>query len=558
MTDQNTPPPLHAWLRRMSRRRRWQAGVAASLPLVGGGLALTLALLLAGWLYPLGRPLGLLLAGLGLTVAGLLLGWAYLWLRPRPPQALARELDRRLGLEERLATALELAAGAGSIPPAIVQAQLQDTLNRLHGLNPAQIYPIRLPWRWLGLANGLALAIFLSLLLPNPYLAGLQQQARTREVMAKQKDLLQEIRADLIENEALLETPAGQNTVQTLDELIESLEKEQLTAEEAMADLAEAEQQLATLENALAGQEATLNDLAETINQFESGADLAEAIEQRDHSRAAEFLQAAAESPPTEAESAQQLADTLQQMAQTAEANGNDELAESLQQAAEALQQAAAGGITPQNSEALQETLQQAAEALAQAEQQLDSQEALEQALGNIQEAREQLAEAGQGDGQGQAQQQAQAGQGQGQGQQPGGWGQGLPGNEGAGAGQGDPGPGAPDLYADKPIPEELDTDNGPGPGRQAEYNPQFPPIHWGGEDGPLVNPEQQGAEGGLPIGEAPVDPNQESNPAQVPYNQVYRQYADAAGEALDDSYIPLGMKEFVRNYFGALEPGEE
>ena len=40
-----------------------------------------------------------------------------------------------------------------------------------------------------------------------------------------------------------------------------------------------------------------------------------------------------------------------------------------------------------------------------------------------------------------------------------------------------------------------------------------------------------------------------------VPYNQVYGQYTDAAGQALDDSYIPLGMKGYIRNYFGALEP---
>ena len=43
-----------------------------------------------------------------------------------------------------------------------------------------------------------------------------------------------------------------------------------------------------------------------------------------------------------------------------------------------------------------------------------------------------------------------------------------------------------------------------------------------------------------------------------VPYNQVYGQYADAAGQALEESYIPLGMKGYIRHYFGALEPGEE
>ncbi|MDT8307459.1 MAG: hypothetical protein RRC07_16120, partial [Anaerolineae bacterium] len=40
-----------------------------------------------------------------------------------------------------------------------------------------------------------------------------------------------------------------------------------------------------------------------------------------------------------------------------------------------------------------------------------------------------------------------------------------------------------------------------------------------------------------------------------VPYQRVFGEYRDAAYQALDDEYIPLGMKSYVRDYFSSLEP---
>jgi hypothetical protein len=40
-----------------------------------------------------------------------------------------------------------------------------------------------------------------------------------------------------------------------------------------------------------------------------------------------------------------------------------------------------------------------------------------------------------------------------------------------------------------------------------------------------------------------------------VPYREVYADYSEEAGAALDSSYIPLGMKRYVRDYFSSLEP---
>ena len=40
-----------------------------------------------------------------------------------------------------------------------------------------------------------------------------------------------------------------------------------------------------------------------------------------------------------------------------------------------------------------------------------------------------------------------------------------------------------------------------------------------------------------------------------VPYNQVFSDYADAANHALDSDYVPLGLRDVVRDYFTSLEP---
>ncbi len=40
-----------------------------------------------------------------------------------------------------------------------------------------------------------------------------------------------------------------------------------------------------------------------------------------------------------------------------------------------------------------------------------------------------------------------------------------------------------------------------------------------------------------------------------VPYERVFGDYRNAAYEALEGDYVPLGMKGLVRDYFSSLEP---
>jgi hypothetical protein len=57
-------------------------------------------------------------------------------------------------------------------------------------------------------------------------------------------------------------------------------------------------------------------------------------------------------------------------------------------------------------------------------------------------------------------------------------------------------------------------------------------------------------------INERPTDFTDERG--LVPYSEVFGDYRDAAYEALEGDYVPLGMKRLVRDYFSSLEPQDE
>ena len=40
-----------------------------------------------------------------------------------------------------------------------------------------------------------------------------------------------------------------------------------------------------------------------------------------------------------------------------------------------------------------------------------------------------------------------------------------------------------------------------------------------------------------------------------MPYNQVYSDYEGAVNEALESGYVPLGLRDVIRQYFSRLEP---
>ncbi len=82
-------------------------------------------------------------------------------------------------------------------------------------------------------------------------------------------------------------------------------------------------------------------------------------------------------------------------------------------------------------------------------------------------------------------------------------------------------------------------------------YQPYQPSGQTG--QGEHVN-GQQGQSGSEQVRPGQFGPGA-ANAAQVPYEQVYNEYNDAAGEALDRSAIPPHLKGYVRDYFSELSP---
>ena len=46
------------------------------------------------------------------------------------------------------------------------------------------------------------------------------------------------------------------------------------------------------------------------------------------------------------------------------------------------------------------------------------------------------------------------------------------------------------------------------------------------------------------------------NNGSYVPYDSVYSDFYDYALTTLDRSYVPISVKDYVRDYFSSLDPG--
>ena len=102
----------------------------------------------------------------------------------------------------------------------------------------------------------------------------------------------------------------------------------------------------------------------------------------------------------------------------------------------------------------------------------------------------------------------------------------------------------------------QVPQDNNPDGQGEGQYDPVYAPQRIGGQSGSdqniVLDPDASDAP--VQQGEFAQNP---AGSASVPYNQVYNDYSDAANRALESDYIPLGMRDVVRDYFSSLEPGQ-
>lgn len=525
----SAPLALAAHLARWNRRWRAAQGLRWGPRGLAAGLMVVLVLAVAARIWPLVSPAHLLILSAVSGLLGLLGSLFFVWLWPRSTLAQARFFDRRLGLKERVSTAVEIHRNLLPLPPWLAQQQLEDALRAANRADPVGAIPLRPSLRdWLPVLLCLALLAG-AIWLPNPMEEILAERAAVRQAVQEQVEELEALR-DEIEADPQLSEESQQELLEILDGAIEKLERGDLTREEALAELSENAERLRELDRADASQKAAgLQSVAELLGDSALTSALAQALASGDFQLAAEFLEDLADDLGELLTREQEL-DLAEQLAQAAAAlaESNPGLAEQLAQAAEAIQN---GDIA-----AARQALSQASQTMGQTGQQIAASQAARNAAQQLAQSGQQIARAGSNSAQsgGLAEQNGSSAQA-GQDGQGGGAGRGEGNSEGTG---GQAGP--------------METDNAPGDGGLREFEPIFAPQRLGGEGGPEMELPQGGDPGEL-LRELPANP--EIGESTVPYNQVYADYADAANQALQDQHIPLGLRTFVRDYFSSLEP---
>ena len=537
---------LHAW----NGRRRLRDGLLWLPRGVLAGLLVAAIVATLARFQPFLTNREVAYVGVGTAVVGLLAALVWLLMRRFTLLEQARFADRQFDLQERNSTAVEIQTEQIEATFTFAQLQLADTLTADQLVDAQTQLPLSLNRRdWQVLMVALALLIT-AVLLPNPQESILKENRAIKESIAEQIETIEALEEEILENPTLTEEQK-EELLEPLEGVIQELGAGDLSREEAVAALSEAEADLRELEssNSTSSLEQTLQDAGQPLADNEASQSLGEALQNGNLSQAGVAAAQLADDLPQM--SGEQLSQLAEDLAQTAESlQGTDsELATELAEAAQNLQNG--------NTAAAQQALQQAAGTLQQRAQESAASAQAGQAAGQLNQGRQDVAQAGQQGQQGQGQQ-GQGQQAQGQGQQGQGQ-QGQNGQSGQGQqGQGAGGQGNSNSTGSGSQNNTGEGTGGPGPGGGHAENVFVPDlVDLSGEEGIdielpaecLANPADCG---GL-LTENPTEFTNEGS--TVPYEQVFGDYQDAANEALQDDYIPLGLKGYIRDYFSSLEP---
>ncbi|MCB0081053.1 MAG: hypothetical protein KDE47_08995, partial [Caldilineaceae bacterium] len=493
----------------------------------------------------------------------LLVIFFYTLLRRRTAMQTARQVDAELGLKEQLATALELTQAAPNASDDVSAILVEK--QRAHASRVAQqITNAQLPLPFLRkplLAAGVCLLAITALrLLPNPMDQVLAERAAIAQAAQEQAARMETLRQE-VANSTQLPPAAKEELLRQLEELAQQLRANQGDREDALAEfskLAEALRQ--KVDPAAAGRQQALDALAAQLQALAQNQP--NSTPPQDAEEALQQLAASlAELTPA---GQTELAQALAQLANEAGQSGQRDLAQTLSALAQAVQQGDAATAAS--------AAQSAATQLAQSQAALSTQAALQQTLDQVQSARQALAQSGQApqsgkaagqSGQGQqGQQTGQQGQGQqGQGQANGQQGQGQASgqqgqNRGQGAGQGGGGSQAssapPSTGSGRPNRLPGATDAMSSNAEDQLYVPWERQPTNGAE---LFIPGQDTGQGQSQVNTQKDPLPGAAAPGRIPYQQVYQQYRDAANQNMEQSEIPPGLRDYVRDYFSQLEP---
>lgn len=527
-----------------------------------------------------------------LTISGLsgLLIVLYTQLFPRHRQSAAQFFDVEFAMQERVSTAFELLDGRIQTHPDIEAMQIADTLRYAHEIDPQSDIEMDFRQREIIVLGVLLVVVLAMILIPLIIGQSLPPENPSAAVRAAQEDV-REI-TETIATDTDINEIDREELLNALEIALERLEEEDISDEEAFAAMSQLESQIDEVEHdlqeALELDQSALDSAEESLSEFAPPpeSDNSNTTEEGDNlpenslpsteelNQALENL--AENSQDMTNEETQSAADALRQAAQDL-MQSNPELAKALQDAADALESG--------DNQSLQEQLQQAQEQLQQQQQQAQQNQNTQEMLQNQSDIAEQSAEE---ISQQQSQQSEQSQQGQ---EQPSESEQGE--TDGNQQGEGEPdsvkqgnSEGNQQVNSNQPSQSESDSQaenadtSGEGAGEGEASNTAM--SGGGGEDQgadtdnettgegqidyeAIYNPT--GIEGGganeieletdasdQPFSEGDFDDNPLGE-SQVSYDTVFNDYQDAANRALESDYVPLGLRDVVRDYFTSLEP---
>ena len=467
--------------------------------------------------------LALVLASFGLLISAIIVLF-----KRRSLLEQARFADRQFQLLERSSTTVEIRSGRILTTPLMTQQQLEDTVRTMADVDVKGRLPLRLNRRDIAVVLLAAALILVGVWLPNPMEQTLAEDLALEESIEEQVEALEGAEEDIRQNEALT-AEQQEELLAPIQSALEQLRAQNLSRELAVATLSEAAAELRELSDTYdtGALRQSLTGAAEPLLENSDSRIFGQALQNGQLSAASSALsQLADELPGLDSDEMAQLASDLSETAASLE-DVDPELASELSEAVHALQSGDTSGA--------QEALRDAAATLQQRAQERSANQQATTAAGQLDQSRQAVAQAGQPASTGQGS--GESGQGQ---DQEGGSGQ--PG-QGQGQAQGT---------------DQGENVGGPGPGGGHADNVFVPALaDLSGEEGLEVelpaecagNPENCG----FLISESPSNLTDEQS--LVPYHQVFGDYRNAAYQALESDYIPLGLKGYVRDYFSSLEP---
>ncbi|MGE4284142.1 MAG: hypothetical protein AB7G87_10525 [Clostridia bacterium] len=461
----------------------------------------------------------------------------------------------RLGLEERLTTALELKDEQS----AIAKIQRFDTIKIVKSVSFRDLYPVKADHRKLMLILCMIVIAFISSMIPADSKEIAKQQEKVRKEIKKQVEQVQKEQKKVSSNRELTADEIKELNLQ-LKQLEKDLHKTR-NQSEAIKALARAQNKLSDIQQKHMDKD--LSKLGERLSQFESTKELGEALKKGQYDEIEKRLEEFAERlQQMNEQELEKMAESIEKLAQ--EIASNPQLADALQQLAQSMQ---SGNSSQQmaNLSALMSRMAQSS-ALNQAVQQLAS--AMQQSRSSISGAApgqlqnptlvSGLSPSSQGSTDG-SQSSGQGGNGQGN--QPGsnsGSGSGTGNGQGSGNGSGTGGSGAGSGTGNGSDSRGSGSSSGNGQGKAPgekhvrDYEQIFTSKRLGGE-GEVSNVSGTQNDSGQ-VQQIEVDNGPILRGESLPYNEVYQQYKYEAMQSVQRSSIPTGMRSLVEEYFSSLE----